>query len=254
MGISFLHDAVAALPGSLAARELFVRRAMEYLDSLAADTGEDASLRQELALGYKRLGQLQGQEGLPNLGDRAAARRSFERAAALFESLDLPAMDVNAPVGAIDAYAGLALSDVDKTSRTIHLSKARTLIERLSREAPSDPRVLIAASVVWFHTGIDPRARVPAAGGMGARQAERRAATHQTRTRTGSPALRSADRIASTRQTLGTRSPRRRQTLGTVSIVVMPVASPPQARLFPIPHHHRRRRGQSFRRVVRPRA
>jgi tetratricopeptide (TPR) repeat protein len=150
-----LHDAVSPLPGSLLARELLVRRATDYLDSLAADTGEDASLRQELALGYKRLGQLQGLDGLPNLGDRAAARRSFERAAALFESFDLPAMDVNARVGAIDAYLGLALSDADKTSRTIPLSKARALLERLSREAPSDLRVLMAAMVVWFHIGND---------------------------------------------------------------------------------------------------
>ena len=71
-----LHDSVQRLPGSLAARELLMRRATEYLDALAVDAEHDAALRRELALGYNRLGQIQGSSGFPNLGDRAAARRS----------------------------------------------------------------------------------------------------------------------------------------------------------------------------------
>ena len=137
-----LHDAVAPLPGSLAARELLIRRATEYLDSLAADTGDDARLRQELAFGYKRLAQVQGHDGLPNLGDRASARRNFEQAAALFESIDSRSIDVNGAVGLIETYAALAQSDPDTGTRTAHLAKARSNVERVLREAPSDRRVL----------------------------------------------------------------------------------------------------------------
>src|SRR5580765_1658123 len=148
-----LHDTVARLPGSLAARELLIRRATEYLDSLAADTGDDARLRQELALGYKRLAQVQGHVGLPNLGDRASARRNFEQAAALFESIDSRSIDVNGAVGLIETYAALAQSDPDTGTRTAHLAKARSNVERVLREAPSDQRVLGAAIVVWCGIG-----------------------------------------------------------------------------------------------------
>ena len=85
-------------PGSLAARELLIRRGTEYLEALASSAADDVSLRRELALGYRRLAQLQGERGVPNLGDRAAARRSLEQAAAFFESLPQP-LDVDAGLG-----------------------------------------------------------------------------------------------------------------------------------------------------------
>ena len=104
-------------------------------------------------MGYKRLAQVQGQGGLPNLGDRASARRNFERAAALFESIDSRSIDVNGAVGLIETYAALAQSDPDTSTRTAHLAKARSNVERALREAPSDRRVLNAAIVVWFGIG-----------------------------------------------------------------------------------------------------
>ncbi len=67
-----LHDAVVALPGSLAARELLIRRGTEYLEALLPDSAHDVDLRRELAFGYRRLGQLQGEAGVPN---SAIARR-----------------------------------------------------------------------------------------------------------------------------------------------------------------------------------
>jgi eukaryotic-like serine/threonine-protein kinase len=81
------HDAIEDLPGSTKARELVVRRAGEYLDSLAAESSNDPSLERELAAAYDKVGDVQGLPSFANLGDTAGAVRSHERALALRQSL-----------------------------------------------------------------------------------------------------------------------------------------------------------------------
>jgi tetratricopeptide (TPR) repeat protein len=68
-------------------RELLVRRSVEFLDNLAQDAGKDHALDRELAAGYERLGQVQGQAGAANLGNGQGALASFQKAAALRESV-----------------------------------------------------------------------------------------------------------------------------------------------------------------------
>ena len=81
------HEAIQDLPGSTKARELVVRRATEYLDSLAAESAHDRSLELELAAAYDKVGDVEGLPGFANLGDTAGALRSHQRALALRESL-----------------------------------------------------------------------------------------------------------------------------------------------------------------------
>jgi eukaryotic-like serine/threonine-protein kinase len=81
------HDAIENLPGSTQARELVVRRATEYLDSLASESAHDASLERELAAAYDKVGDVEGLPGFANLGDTAGALRSHKRAFALREAL-----------------------------------------------------------------------------------------------------------------------------------------------------------------------
>ena len=80
-----LHDAIAPIPGATAARELVLRRAAEFLDRLARDSGDDTGLRRELATAYIRLGQVQGSGGVSNLGNSGAAIDSYKKAAVLVE-------------------------------------------------------------------------------------------------------------------------------------------------------------------------
>ena len=51
-----LHSAIKNLPGALAARQLVTQRALEYLDSLAQEAGDDLSLKSELATAYGKIG------------------------------------------------------------------------------------------------------------------------------------------------------------------------------------------------------
>jgi serine/threonine protein kinase len=71
-----LHDAIKDLPGSTPARELLIRRSLEYLDSVAQEAGEDPSLQSEIANAYIKIGDVQGAPYQANLGDTNAARES----------------------------------------------------------------------------------------------------------------------------------------------------------------------------------
>lgn len=75
------HDAIAALPGSTAARQLVVGRALEYLDKLAREAAGDQALQLELAEAYLKVGDVQGKPYTANLGDSEGALRSYENAA-----------------------------------------------------------------------------------------------------------------------------------------------------------------------------
>ena len=72
-----LNDAIQTLPGSTAARELLVRRALEYLQSLSREAGSNTDLQREVAIGFERVGVVQGFLGESNLGRTRAALASF---------------------------------------------------------------------------------------------------------------------------------------------------------------------------------
>jgi len=80
-------DAIRNLPGSTPARSLVVKRASEYLDSLASEARGDRSLQLEIAVAYERVGEVQGDPIFPNLGDSAGALESSKKALAILETL-----------------------------------------------------------------------------------------------------------------------------------------------------------------------
>jgi serine/threonine protein kinase/tetratricopeptide (TPR) repeat protein len=81
--------------GATPARQAVVQKATEYLDRLASDRGNDVSLARELVDGYLKVGDLQGNPMGPNLGDRTAAKRSYEHALRIAEST--PSVDPATP-------------------------------------------------------------------------------------------------------------------------------------------------------------
>jgi tetratricopeptide (TPR) repeat protein len=85
--VADVNGAIADLPGSLPARELLVTRSLEHLDRLYRQAGDDAGLRREIAAAYVELGLVQGNPTVANLGDLAAARRSFEHSLTIAQAL-----------------------------------------------------------------------------------------------------------------------------------------------------------------------
>ncbi len=73
------HDAIADLNGATNAREMVVKKAQEYLSSLAQEAGEDRELLWELSTAYLKLGDVQGRPGFSRTGDTGGALRSYEQ-------------------------------------------------------------------------------------------------------------------------------------------------------------------------------
>jgi eukaryotic-like serine/threonine-protein kinase len=71
-----VDDALAAVPGTTEAREVLMRRSLDYLDRLSEEAGDDVLLRLDLAHAYLRVGNVLGNPNSANLGrlDDAAAR------------------------------------------------------------------------------------------------------------------------------------------------------------------------------------
>ena len=82
-----LHGAIEKLPGSTAARELLVKRALQYLDTLSDESSDDPSLQRELASAYIKIGNAQGNPNNANLGDTAGALHSYREALTIAEQL-----------------------------------------------------------------------------------------------------------------------------------------------------------------------
>ena len=71
---------IERLQGSTEAREILVKRALEYLDDLAGESRTDAGLQSELASAYEKIGDLQGNSNKPSLNDYAGAIESYRKA------------------------------------------------------------------------------------------------------------------------------------------------------------------------------
>ena len=80
-----VNDTILNVPGTMATRELIVKTTVEYLDSLAREAAGDAGLQRELARAWTRVGDVQGNPTMANMGDTAGAMRSYHRAIELAE-------------------------------------------------------------------------------------------------------------------------------------------------------------------------
>ena len=82
-----VDDAVRPLPGATPVRQLIVSEALKYLERLSQDPSADDVLRLELARGYHRVADVQGRPSAANLGDRAGAESSYQKAVALLRPI-----------------------------------------------------------------------------------------------------------------------------------------------------------------------
>ena len=101
-----IEPQIAFLSGSTPARSTLVRRSLEYLDSLSQEAGGNRDLRLELAAAYQKVGNIQGNPNVANLGDIKGALASFAKARTI--CLDLVKADGR------DAQARNRLADVDE--------------------------------------------------------------------------------------------------------------------------------------------
>jgi len=80
-----LYDGVGQLGGSTQVRAQMAQRATGYLNALADEARQDTGLRMELADGYRRLGDIQGNVFGNSLGDTRSALDSYARGLSLLD-------------------------------------------------------------------------------------------------------------------------------------------------------------------------
>ncbi len=129
-----VHDQIENLPGSRPARAALVATALEYLEKLARDAGDDSGVRAELAAGYRRVGDLQGAPNAPNLGDTAGALASYERAIEHAEALarqpDRAAeatsllIEIHSAISAVQAARGQIADAVEHARSSLSLAES----------------------------------------------------------------------------------------------------------------------------------
>jgi tetratricopeptide (TPR) repeat protein len=150
-----IHDAIRNLPGSTQARELIVKRALEYLDRLSVESADDPALRRELATAYRKVGDVQGNPYQSNLGDLAGARRSYETAIGLMEPLVAAGTATNEDRAELAAAeltgGGIVVMEGDAKGAVAMSEKGLALRRLLAAARPDAARRQDLATALQFH-------------------------------------------------------------------------------------------------------
>jgi len=99
-----VHDSIKDLPGSTPARKLIVDRALQYLNALAQESGNDLALQRELATAYERVGLVQGHYLQNSLGDTRSSLASYQKALAIRKQVDAKSSDWNDRLALAEAH------------------------------------------------------------------------------------------------------------------------------------------------------
>jgi hypothetical protein len=140
-----IYDSIRDLPGSLKAREVVVKTALQYLDGLAVSAAGDPDLQLELAEAYQRVGDVQGSALSSSLGQSAQAAVSYGKAMRIGDDLakrrpdliraNLIRIAARESLGDISALRG----DVDASLKLY--AEGQAIGEAMSRVDPSNPQI-----------------------------------------------------------------------------------------------------------------
>lgn len=142
---SFLFEfgpKIENLSGSMPARQLLVTRALEYLDNLSQEAGNDSKLQNELATAYEKVGDVQGNPQTPNIGDLKGALISYEKAQTIRRRL-LETDSENAEkqadlAGNLEVTANINLNGGEFDKAEASLAEAVALREKVVAKNPKD--------------------------------------------------------------------------------------------------------------------
>ncbi|MEP6570575.1 MAG: serine/threonine-protein kinase [Acidobacteriota bacterium] len=150
-------DSIKDLQGATPARELVVRRSLQYLDSLSRESANDPALQLELATAYERIGSIQGNSYYSNLGDTEGALRSYRTSVALLERVATTEPDPRALRRQLAAsYSGLADMLYVKNELQEALAnydKAAGLLRGVSDEDPANEDLRNDLAILYSHLG-----------------------------------------------------------------------------------------------------
>ena len=138
------HDAIRDLPGSTPARLLLVKRALEYLDSLAREAQGNLELQRELAAAYEKMGEVQGGWGKANLGEPAGALISYRKALAIRQAVAATSPDnteLRRELAGAYSKTGVVLESMNATASALDSYRhALAMREALAAAEPGSVR------------------------------------------------------------------------------------------------------------------
>lgn len=140
-----VHDSIKDLPGSTPARKIIVDRALQYLSSLAKESGGDIALQRELATAYERVGLVQGMYLQNSLGDTKGSLDSYQKALQIRMRVDAKSRDWKDRLALAQAHrlvANQQWATGDRRSARQNMDRAIVLSETLDKAHPNDFQVL----------------------------------------------------------------------------------------------------------------
>ena len=149
-----VNDSLSGLPGSAEARRLLVAKGLEYLNALQGETEADPGLQQEIGVAYLRMGDVQGNVAVANLGDSHAAIGSYQKAAQLLGAVLVkkPA-DGEASFSLVEAYRNLSSleSVVGDSKESLKVARqAVAIAEPVASRDPSGERARRSLASAYF--------------------------------------------------------------------------------------------------------
>jgi len=153
-----VHDSIANLPGASAARKLMLQRAVEYLDGLAKEPGNQVDLVRELASAYGRIGELQGDAFFLEMGEQQAAFASLQKSIAMRETLARAnpgnTQDQLELARTYSVYAGLQFGLRNGPAALEYGRKGVAILDRLAERRPDDVDALAMSARALTRLGM----------------------------------------------------------------------------------------------------
>ena len=152
-----IQPKMESIPATLPLRKTLIEQTLTYLEAVSQDVGNNVSLLRELSNSYAQLAVIQGDALASNLGDRQAAAREFEQAAALMDrALTLAPKDPDllADASALSTRrSDFALQNETREAAVRYAKAATTLAERSLALAPRAPAAIDARAKAMFAHG-----------------------------------------------------------------------------------------------------
>jgi tetratricopeptide (TPR) repeat protein len=129
------HDEISKLEGTTKLREKLVVDAVNYLNAVSQEAGDDAELLKETAIAYRKIGDVQGKPYTANLGKLNEALISYQKSGDLLEKVvTLAPADTalkNELLKSYDALAQAVSRSGDKPAASRIIEKAIALGEQI---------------------------------------------------------------------------------------------------------------------------
>jgi eukaryotic-like serine/threonine-protein kinase len=131
------HNSIKDLPGALAARQLITQRALEYLDSLAQDAGDDLSLKSELATAYDKIGLVtfDVQQAINSHGKAATLNEELVKAAPKQRAFRNQLSESYSNLSNVMTISGDSIRSID------YARKAVVVMQTLAADNSTDPEL-----------------------------------------------------------------------------------------------------------------